>query len=330
MRAFLPSPPMQSARFSRRPKLDGDCEDCVRVLVSGSTGLIGSALVARLEAEDHQVTRLTRKPPRPGERTIEWNPLAGRPPAPQQLENFDAVVHLAGENIARRWTEERKARIRLSRVRGTEMLAESLARLAVPPRILIAASAVGYYGDRGEEILSEASAPGKGFLAEVCAEWEAATKPAVQKGIRVVNLRTGVVLARQGGALAAMLPAFKMGVAGRIGSGKQYLSWIALDDLVGVMTFALSHDLLRGPVNAVSPNPVTNLEFTKTLGKILRRPTIFPLPAFAVRLIFGEMGRDTLLASQRVEPARLQAAEFVFQNSKLETALSRIFTAFSA
>jgi uncharacterized protein len=296
----------------------------VRILISGSTGLIGTALVKRLENEGHKVTRLTRSPRRAGEAAVEWDPLAGRAPVPRLLENFDGIVNLAGENIARRWTEGRKARIRLSRIRGTRFLAESLAKLAIPPRVMVSASAIGYYGDRGDEILSEESPPGKDFLSEVCRDWEAATGPAAEKGIRVVHLRMGVVLSRKGGALAKMLPAFKLGLAGKIGSGRQYMSWIDADDLVSVILFALDHDALRGPVNAVSPNPVTNKVLTSALGKILHRPTLFPLPAFAVHLVLGEMGTATLLASQRAEPARLHAAGFAFRYPDLDGALRHI------
>lgn len=247
--------------------------------------------------------------------------MAGHVPVARDLEDFDAVVHLAGENIARRWTEGRKVRIRLSRVRGTRFLAQALAKLSIPPRVMISASAIGYYGDRGEEILSEESSPGEDFLAEVCREWEAATKPAADRGIRVIHLRTGVVLSAKGGALAKMLPAFKMGLAGEIGSGRQYMSWVDADDLVSAILFTLEQGAVRGPVNAVSPNPVTNGDFTTTLGEILHRPTHFRLPAFVVRLLLGEMGVTALLASQRVKPAKLCAAGFAFRYPDLDGAL---------
>lgn len=296
----------------------------MRILVSGASGLIGSALVARLQADGHAVTALSRRAPHSGKLVIQWDPMAGRGPAAPDLEGFDAVVHLAGRNIATRWSEKRKAEIRISRVRGTQLLAESLAGLSIPPRVLISASAVGYYGDCGGETLSEESPAGKDFLAGVCAEWEAATNPAAEKGIRVVNIRTGVVLSARGGALAKMLPAFKMGMAGRIGSGNQYISWIELDDLTSAVLFCIEQASLRGPVNTVSPEPVTNRELTETLARILRRPAFIPMPAGVVRLIFGEMGKATLLASQRAEPARLIEAGFTFRYPKLEAALQRV------
>jgi hypothetical protein len=238
------------------------------------------------------------------------------------VEAPDAFVHLAGENIAAgRWTAARKARIRDSRVKVTRRLCESLARLSQPPKVVVSASAVGYYGDRSDEVLTEESPSGAGFLAQVCREWEAACGPAVQKGIRVVNLRTGMVLSAAGGMLPRILPPFRMGLGGRIGSGRQYMSWIALDDLVGVIVHALTCDRPAGPVNAVAPNPVTNLEFTRTLGRVLRRPTFFAVPAWAARLAFGEMAGALLLASARVEPARLAASGFVFRYPELEGAL---------
>ena len=243
-----------------------------------------------------------------------WTPL--------DLEGIDAAVHLAGENIASsRWTPAQKAKIRESRVAGTRLLAETLSKLKTPPKTLVCASAIGFYGDRSDQRLNEDSPPGTGFLADTCREWEAAAKPAADRGIRVVHLRTGVVLASQGGALAKMLTPFRLGIAGIIGSGQQYMSWISLDDLVAVISFALLKETLRGPVNAVAPNPVTNHEFTKTLGRVLRRPTVFPMPAFAARLAFGEMADGLLLASTRVEPKRLMDAGFRFRFPALDAAL---------
>jgi hypothetical protein len=233
-------------------------------------------------------------------------------------------VHLAGENITGRWTAAKKARIRESRVQGTRLLAEAVARLERPPRVLVCASAIGYYGTRGEEILREESPPGKGFLAEVCQQWEAAAQPVAQKGVRVVHLRTGLVLSRQGGALAKMLPAFRLGLGGKIGRGDQYMSWISIDDLAGVIQHALLSETLRGPVNAVAPNPVTNLVFAQTLGRVLRRPTPFPLPAFAARLVFGEMANELLLASTRVDPAKLLASGYGFRHTELAGALRQL------
>jgi uncharacterized protein (TIGR01777 family) len=240
------------------------------------------------------------------------------------LQGVDAAVHLAGESIAQRWTSERKARILKSRARGTRLLSESFARLTQPLRVLLCASAIGYYGNRGEEVLTEESPSGSGFLAEVCREWEAACESAVRKGIRVVNLRFGVVLSPTGGMLGRMLFPFRLGLGGRIGSGKQYMSWIAIDDLVGIILHALACDELIGPVNAVAPNPVTNFEFTKTLGRVLRRPTVFPVPSWAARLALGEMADDLLLASARVEPARLASSGYVFHYPELEGALRHV------
>ena len=239
-----------------------------------------------------------------------------------QLEGQDAVVHLAGENIAGApWSQERKKTIRDSRVVGTRFLCDSLLRLERPPETLVSASATGYYGDRGEEILREESGPGEGFLAEVCRDWEEATGEAVRKGMRVVNLRIGMVLSAEGGALAKMLPTFRAGAGGRVGSGRQYMSWIALPDLVDAIRHAIATDSLRGPVNAVSPHPVTNREFTKTLGHVLGRPTVAFLPAFAARLLFGEMADELLLASARVEPAKLLASGYRFRLPEVEGAI---------
>jgi len=295
------------------------------ILVSGSRGLIGSALVSFLTAEGHRVIPLVRsKPDSPAADAVRWDPEAGRID-PVGLEGLDAAVHLAGENLAEgRWTAEKKARIRDSRVRGTQLLCAALAGLEQPPQVLIGASAIGYYGDRGEETLTEESEPGSGFLADVCREWEAATEPATQRGIRVVNLRFGMVLSATGGALATMLPPFRKGVGGVLGNGKQFMSWIALDDVVGVIYHALLTPSLQGPVNAVSPHPVTNRQFTRILGKVLRRPTLLALPAFAARLAFGEMADALLLASARVEPTRLLETGFAFRYPELEGALRHL------
>jgi len=293
----------------------------VKVLVSGSTGLIGSALVRDLADEGHIVTRLVRSSSKAGEDEVLWNPEKGTVDC-DGLTGHDAVVHLAGENIAgSSWTPKRKALIRDSRVGGTGLLCETLSRLTRPPGTLVCVSAVGYYGDRGKELLREDSPPGEGFLSEVCREWEEATGGAARKGIRVVNLRIGMVLSAEGGALAKMLPVFRAGAGGRIGSGEQYVSWIALPDLVGVIRYALATDSMEGPVNAVAPHPVTNREFTKLLGRILGRPTIAALPAFAARLLFGEMADELLLASTRVEPAKLLASGYGFRLPELEGAL---------
>ena len=296
----------------------------MHVLVTGSTGLVGSALVAFLTTGGHQVTRLVRRAPRPGQAEVYWHPEAGSIATPG-LEGIDAMVHLAGENIASgRWSAAKKASIRESRVQGTQLLCSALAQLANPPQVLVSASAIGYYGDRGDAVLREDSRPGRDFLADVCRAWEAATEPAVQRGIRVVTVRLGIVLSPAGGALAKMLLPFKMGVGGRIGSGQQYMSWIALDDVVGAMHHAIVTDALHGPVNVVAPNPVTNAVFTKTLGRVLGRPTVLPLPAFAARVAFGEMADALLLASTRVEPARLTDTNYAFRYPELEGALRHV------
>ena len=297
----------------------------MKILIGGSHGLVGTALIKSLEAEGHEIFRLVRHAPT-SKTEVEWSPDRYSI-ALARIEGFDAVVNLAGESIAEgRWTDEKKRRIRESRVKGTKLLGDALANLTVPPKTLVCASAIGYYGNRGDELLTEASAPGDDFLAKVCAEWEQATALAAEKGIRVVNARFGVILDNNGGALKKMLPPFRMGVGGQIGSGKQWMSWIALDDVIGGIKFALANESVRGPVNFVAPNPVTNAEFTKTLGKVLARPTIFPIPAFAIKLMFGEMGEALLLGSQRVAPARLVGGGFEFSYPQLEAALGHILT----
>jgi len=292
----------------------------MKTLISGSHGLVGTALIQALESEGHDIFRLVRYAPH-SETEIEWSPDRYSI-ALARLEGFDAVVHLAGESIAEgRWTDEKKTQISESRVKGTRLLGDALANLTNPPQTFVCASAIGYYGDRGDELLTEASAPGNDFLSGVCVEWESATALASKKGIRVVNCRFGIILDAKGGALKKMLPPFRMGVGGKIGSGKQWMSWIALDDVVGGIKFALANDSIRGPVNFVTPAPVTNADFTKTLGKILSRPTIFPIPAFGVRLMFGEMADALLLSSQRVQPQQLQSNEFEFLYPDLQGAL---------
>jgi len=294
------------------------------VAVTGASGLVGSALVTGLTSAGHRVVRVVRGAGAAsvaGQRLARWDPESGAL-EPSALAGADAVVHLAGESVAGgRWTEAKKRRIRSTRVDVTRRLAEALPRLERPPRLLVSASAVGYYGDRGSEILREDSSPGPGFLAEVCREWEAATDPAARAGIRVVRLRIGMVLSRRGGALGAMLTPFRLGAGGPVGSGVQWVSWIAIDDLVGAILHALATESLAGPVNAVAPEPVTNRELARTLGRVLRRPALLPLPAVAARLLFGQMADELLLASARVEPARLRATGFTFRHARLEDAL---------
>ncbi|QRN95105.1 TIGR01777 family oxidoreductase [Archangium violaceum] len=289
------------------------------VAVSGTSGLVGSALVPFLTTGGHRVRRLVRGQPEAGD--IAWAPGQGEMDL-VALEGVDAVVHLAGAPIADgRWTEERKALIRRSRVEGTRVLCESLARLARPPRVLVSASAMGFYGNRGDEVLTESSTSGEGFLADVTREWEAATAPAEQAGIRVVHLRLGVVLSSRGGALAKMLPAFQAGGGGRIGDGRQWMSWVSLEDVIGLVHFALFDEGLRGPVNAVAPNAVRQAELARTLGQVLSRPALVPLPASAVRTLFGEMGQETLLLSAHLRPEAAERQGFTFIHPTLEQAL---------
>ncbi len=298
----------------------------MNVLISGSSGLIGTALVDKLNAAGHRTLKLVRRPGPVSADEIPWDPAAGQLDT-TPLEGLDAVVHLAGENIAGgRWTDERKQRIRDSRVLGTRLLTDRIVALSRPPRVMISTSAVGYYGNRGSEALKEDSDPGNGFLASLCQEWEAAAKPVIGKGVRLVLLRIGIVLSAKGGALARMLLPFKLGLGGTIGSGNQYMAWITLDDLVGIILYALENDSLRGPVNAVSPNPETNEDFTRALGRVLVRPTFIPLPAFAVRLMLGDMADELLLSSARVQPSPLRAVGYKFQYPRLEEALIQILT----
>ena len=292
-----------------------------RILVSGVSGPIGAALVPSLKTCGYEVTRLVRGAAS-GDAQISWNPA--KPVAPDVVSGFDAIVHLAGESIVGRWTKTTKAKIRDSRVAGTVNLAHALAQAKRKPEVFICGSAIGYYGDRGNEILKEQSLPGTGFLADVCREWEAATQAAAQAGIRTVQMRTGVVLSPKGGALGKMLPPFKLGVGGKIGNGRQWMSWIDVQDMVGAIHHVLKSDLLQGPVNMVAPKPVTNAEFTKTLGSVLSRPAILPVPAFAVRLAFGEMGETVLLGSQRVEPAQLVTSGYPVRFSSLRASLENL------
>jgi uncharacterized protein (TIGR01777 family) len=292
-----------------------------RVLVSGVSGPIGTALLPSLNASGYEVTRLVRGPAN-GEGQISWDPA--KPLAPESVSGFAAVIHLAGESIVGRWTEAKKKRIRESRVGPTRNLAQSLAKAKDRPRVFVTASAIGYYGNRGDEALRESSAPGKGFLADVCRDWEAASQPAADAGIRSVQLRTGLVLSPDGGALQKMLLPFRLGIGGNIGNGRQWWSWIDIQDWVGALHHILKTDLLQGAVNVVAPRPVTNAEFTKTLASVLSRPAIFPMPAFAARLAFSQMADELLLASQRVEPAKLISSGYPFHYSDLRRALAAI------
>jgi uncharacterized protein (TIGR01777 family) len=297
----------------------------MEIAVTGAHGLIGSALIAKLEQSGHRVARMVRTQPPPDSPDIFWDPEKAYVDN-TKLSGKDAVVHLAGETISKRWTPDQKRSIQWSRTRGTQLIAEAVRQAAIPPKVLISASAIGYYGDRGSEMLRETSAPGTGFLAEVCRDWEASTEVASRAGIRVVHLRTGIVLSKKGGALAQMLPPFRAGFGGVVGSGKQYMSWIALDDHIAAIVHTIQTHSLRGAVNLVAPNAATNRQFTKTLGKVLGRPTIFPLPGFAVRLIFGEMGKELLLSSQRVEPVQLLTSGFSFKYPQLEPALRHVLS----
>lgn len=295
----------------------------MKVLVTGATGLVGKALVPFLTAGGDEVFRLTRSQPTEAN-DITWNPDSKDLPK-ARLEGMDAVVHLAGENIAAtRWSPQVKARLRKSRVDNTRFLCETLTQLKSPPKTLICASAIGYYGDRAAEILTESAGPGQGFLADLCRDWEASCEPVIKQGMRVVNLRIGVVLSPNGGGLASMLTPFRLGLGGIIGSGRQYWSWIAIDDVVGAINHCLKHPQLQGAVNATAPTPVTNADFTRTLGKVLGRPTLFPMPAFAARIALGEMADDLLIASSRVMPYRLSETNFAFQYPNLEGALRHL------
>ena len=297
----------------------------MKALVSGSTGLIGSALVRTLEDAGHDVHRLVRPQSRSAARGIAWDPAAGRLD-PRQLEGFDAVAHLAGENIAsRRWSAEQMARIRDSRIGGATLLARTLAGLDSPPAVLACASASGYYGDRGDALLDEDAPPGSGFMAETTKDWEDAAGIAADAGIRVVNLRIGIVLSAAGGMLPKVLPVFKLGLGGKLGSGKQYMSWIARRDAIAAIVWTLERDDLSGPVNVGSPNPVTNAEFTRALAKTLNRPAMFAVPRFALRIAQGRMA-EVVTASARMDPARLRATGFRFENPEIEGALRRALT----
>lgn len=293
----------------------------MRVMVSGSSGLVGKAVCAALEEAGHSVVQLVRNDTALPDQAVYWDPEQGVL-AGEKLAGLDAVIHLAGEPIAEgRWTPEKKDRIRDSRVKGTRLLSERLASVEGAPSVLIAASAIGYYGNQGDTVVTEDSPSGEGFLAEVCRDWEAATAPASEAGVRVVNLRIGVVLSSEGGALSKMLPPFRMGMGGPLGNGKMWMSWIHLDDLAGAILHAVDTPDLRGPVNGFAPNPVTNKEFARTLGRVLKRPAFFPVPKAVLRTALGDMADELLLSSVRGTPVRLNESGFTFVHPELEGAL---------
>ena len=294
----------------------------MKVVVSGASGLIGSSLVPALQAGGHDVVRLVRREPAGSPEEARWDPAAGElEHAP--LHGTDAIVNLSGEYMGKRWTDARKREIVDSRVKTTDLLARTAAALEPRPSVVVVASAIGYYGDRGDEILTEESSAGTGFLTDVVRAWEAAADPAREAGVRVVHLRQGIVLSKDGGALKQMLLPFKLGVGGRVGSGKQWWSWVGLDDVVAAYVHAIASDS-TGAVNVTAPNPATNEQFTNALGKALRRPTIVPVPGFGIRALFGDMGDTMLLGGQRVLPARLLDAGFEFSAPTLDTALEHI------
>jgi len=294
----------------------------MKIAVTGATGLIGAALCERLRQEGNDVLVITRRENSSSPFTVvHWNPERGELDT-RSLEGVDAVVHLAGETIAERWTREKKERIRTSRVAGTRFLVDGLKRLSKRPSVLIGSSAVGFYGNRGDEELDEGSPPGTGFLPEICQAWEAEVARASELGMRAVRLRTGIVLSTKGGALAKMLLPFKLGLGGPVGSGSQWMSWIHIDDVVGGYHFALHHSDLSGAANLTAPQPVRNADFTRALGRALGRPAFLPAPGFALKLIFGEMAQDLLLDGQRVLPRRLESAGYQFQHTGVDDALA--------
>jgi uncharacterized protein (TIGR01777 family) len=292
-----------------------------RILISGASGLIGAALVPTFEARGSRITRLVRTAGT-GDGEIEWSPAETL--RPELVSGFDAVIHLAGESVVGLWTKAKKARILHSRVLGTGHLSEAIAGTSQPPHVFISASATGYYGNRGDEVLREDSSSGEGFLPDACRQWEAATKPAEEAGIRTVRLRTGIVLSSKGGALKKMLPVFRIGLGGKLGSGRQWMSWIHIQDLIGAIHRILDHELLEGPVNLVAPEPVRNAEFTEVLGAVLSRPAVIGVPALALRLMLGEMAEELFLASQRVEPSKLIGSGYRFEHQDLRSALPNI------
>lgn len=295
----------------------------MKVVITGASGLIGSALVESLERDGHEVMHLVRRDPASANER-KWDPNGQ--PDPALVEGADAVVHLAAETIKGWWTQSKKSRILNSRVQGTTTIAQAIARAGRKPKVFISASGAGYYGHRKDEVLTEESRGGAGFLAELARQWEAATKPASDAGVRTVLPRVSVVLAKEGGALPQLLPSFKMGMGGKIGNGKQYWPWITLEDIVGVLRFAMDNEQLSGPVNVCAPQQTTNKEFTKAIGRVLKRPTFFPLPSVAVTLLLGEMGQEALLTSTRADPVKLKQAGYQFRHPEIEEALRSVLS----
>lgn len=295
----------------------------MNILVSGSRGLIGSELIPRLKANGHQVRRLVRSAKNANPSDFLWDPARGE--IQGELKNIDGVIHLAGESIASgRWNDQKKKEIRDSRIKGTTFLSETIAALSPLPKVFLCASAIGFYGDRGSDTLDENSSNGSGFLAELCRDWEAATNPARDAGIRVVNLRIGVALSPKGGALGKMLLPFQLGLGGNVGSGEQEMSWIAIDDVAQAMVHCIENETVSGPVNLTAPNPVPNKEFTRAMGKVLSRPTVMPMPDFAARFALGEMADELLLSSAKVLPTKLQSTGFQFAYPEIEGALRHV------
>ena len=291
----------------------------MRILITGATGLIGRRLQETLRDAGHELLLASRKSPK-NDSYVQWD-VNGGFAEPEKLEGIDGVIHLAGENLNGRWTDAKKKVIRESRVLGTRNVVDTISGLKRRPRVLVSSSAIGFYGDRGDDVMTETSPPGKGFLPEVCREWEAEARRAEDAGIRTVLLRAGIVLSKDGGALGTMLTPFKLGLGGVVGSGKQWMSWISLEDNIQVVKYALENEAIRGAINSVSPNPATNEHFVKTLGEVISRPTLIPVPEFAVHLAFGEMGDTLLLDSTKVEPKRLEDAGFEFKFADLKKAL---------